>query len=105
MLSLFTKEKDTIFFNPLLFQCLLEAAELVSSLMKNLLYKWVGGKDTDIAGQKVSATRCGTDKHLVKLPPATSQKAGLPPTDPMTPAESVGKTQDGGACWLNLPVT
>lgn len=123
MLRLSPKEKDTIFFNPLLFQCLLEAAELLSALMWNWWLRcytkrhkiwkiyyivssgWVGGKDTDIAGHKVGATQCGTEKHLVKLPPATSQKAGLMPTEPMTPAEPVGKTQDGGVCWVTLPAT
>lgn len=63
----------------------------------------MGGKDPDITGQKVGATQCDTEKHLVKLPPATSQKADLMPAEPMTPAEPVGKTQDGGVCWVHLP--
>lgn len=68
----------------------------------------MGGEDTDtalVAPQKVGATWCGTEKHLVKLSPATSQKGGLMPAGPMTPAEPVGKTQDGAVCWVSLPAT
>ena len=65
----------------------------------------VGGTDADTAGQKVGATRGGTEKHLVKPSPVASQKAGLMPTEPTTPAGPGGKTQDGGMYWVSLSAT
>ena len=63
-----------------------------------MFFTVLGGKDTDISGQKMGATRRVLEKHLL----AASQKAGLMLAEYMTPVESVGKTQDVGTGWMIL---